>query len=113
MITWKLALSTGVAALLLSLGATSPAVAQAASAAPAEDHAALALSYTREAAELKQKSDEHRNQAKLHRTTVGKSDAAHQSMAIHCNRLADSLAAAAKESEKLAALHTKLANAAH
>jgi hypothetical protein len=49
---------------------------------------ALAQSYAQQAAS-------HRRAAQRHLTTYGKSDVAHVSMAMHCDRLAHSLSTAA------------------
>lgn len=86
------------------------AATPAASAAPTETHAQAAQTFADQAIELRSKSASHRAQAKRHRGTLGKSDISHRSMANHCERIADSLAAAAEDSDELAAMHRRLIN---
>ena len=93
------------ATLVLLLGATTTVVAATEAPAMTESHATQAQFYTQQAADFRKKAESHRQQAKHDH---GKSNSTHASMVNHCNRIADSLDAAAKDSDALAAEHREL-----
>src|SRR5688572_6991679 len=69
---------------------------------PAEDPAALAATYEKQAAEFHADAQRHAQIARAHRAGTGSPKIAHDSIAQHCERIAENLTAAAKESEALA-----------
>lgn len=71
--------------------------------APADDPAALAATYEKQAAELRASADRHDNMAKLHKGGAGSSKVNHDGIVRHCEKIAQNLRAAAKESDALAA----------
>ena len=105
MINTKHMLTTTCATLVLLLGGTSTIMAAAEQPAMSADHATQAQFYTQQAADFRKKAESHRQQAKQDH---GKSNSTHASMANHCKRIADSLDAAAKDSDELAAQHREL-----
>jgi hypothetical protein len=77
---------------------------------PAENPAAMAAQYTKQAAELRASASRHADLAKMHRSGLaGSSKTSHESIAVHCDNIAASLNAAAAETEALAATYKKLA----
>jgi DNA anti-recombination protein RmuC len=102
MINTKHMLASTCAAVVLLLGGTSTVVAATEAPAMTADHATQAQFYTQQAADFRKTAESHRQQAKQDH---GKSNSSHASMANHCNRIADSLEAAAKDSDALAAQH--------
>jgi hypothetical protein len=80
--------------------------AQIAAAKTPADHEAIAVAYDKEAARLEARAKEHEEVAKSYQaagaTQKGYNAA---SMAMHCKRLAETYAAAAKESRELAKEH--------
>ena len=74
----------------------------AAASEPAEDPAALAATYEKQAAEFRADAQRHAQIARAHRAGAGSPKIAHDSIAKHCERIAENLTAAAKESEALA-----------
>jgi hypothetical protein len=71
--------------------------------APADDPAAMAQTYEKQAAELRAKAEKHESMAKAHRGGAGSSKMNHESVAKHCDKIAASLRSAADESAALAA----------
>jgi hypothetical protein len=70
--------------------------------APAEDPAALAADYEKQAADLRASADKHQNMARMHKGGAGSSKMNHESIVRHCDKIAESLRAAAAESDALA-----------
>jgi predicted secreted Zn-dependent protease len=94
---------TGLRAFLATLVAVAvfaPVIASAEE--PTEDPAALAAIYDKQAADFRAGAEKHAKIARMHRAGAGSSKMAHDSIAQHCERIAESLTAAAKESEALA-----------
>ena len=54
-------------------------------------------------------ADKHEKTAKMHKAGAGSSKTAHQSIASHCERLAEQLRSAAEESDAIAAAYRSLA----
>ncbi len=75
-----------------------------------EDPAKLAASYMEQASELRESAEKHAAIARRHSAGGGFSKTAHESVVLHCNRIAENLRAAADESEALAATYRKLAD---
>ena len=97
----RLAIAALAAAILTSaIQAAEPA---------SEDPAAQAAMYAKEAADLRASADKHAKVAKMHRSGAGPSKMSHQSIAEHCERLAEKLRAAADESDALAETYRNLA----
>ena len=71
--------------------------------APADDPAALAMTYEKQAADLRASADRHDNMAKMHKGGAGSSKVNHDAIVRHCEKIAQNLRAAAKESDALAA----------
>jgi hypothetical protein len=69
---------------------------------PTEDPAALAATYDKQASEFRVEAEKHAKIARMHRAGAGSSKSAHDSIAQHCERLAENLNAAAKESAAVA-----------
>ena len=74
-----------------------------------EDPAAQAAAYSAKAADLRADADKHEKTAKMHKAGAGSSKTAHQSIASHCERLAEELRSAAEESDAIAAAYRSLA----
>lgn len=70
--------------------------------APADDPAALAATYEKQAVELRARADRHENMARMHRGGAGSSKMNHDSIVRHCDKIAENLRAAAQESDDLA-----------
>ena len=70
---------------------------------PAEDPAALASTYEKQAADLRASADRHDNMAKMHKGGAGSSKVNHEGIVRHCDKIAQNLRAAAQESDALAA----------
>ena len=70
--------------------------------APADDPATLAATYEKQAADLRASADKHENMAKMHKGGTGSSKMNHESVVLHCDKIAENLRAAAKESDDLA-----------
>ena len=101
---------TGLHALLATLVAFSvlgPTISWAAE--PTEDPAALAATYDKQAADLRAEAQRHEKMARMHRGGAGSSKTAHDSIARHCERMAENLTAAAEESEAVAESFRSLA----
>jgi len=71
--------------------------------AVAEDPAALATTYEKQAVEFRAIADKHDNMAKMHRGGAGSSKVNHEGVVKHCEQISKDLRAAAKESDALAA----------
>ena len=71
--------------------------------APAEDPAALAATYEKQAADLRASADKHDSMAKMHRGGAGSSKVNHEGIVRHCEKISQNLRAAAQESDALAA----------
>lgn len=71
--------------------------------APADDPAALAVTYEKQAADLRASADKHDNMAKMHKGGAGSSKVNHDGIVRHCEKISQNLRAAAKESDALAA----------
>jgi len=70
--------------------------------APAEDPAALAATYEKQAADLRAMADRHQNMSRMHKGGAGSSKMNHEDIVHHCDKIAENLRAAAKESDALA-----------
>jgi len=70
--------------------------------APAENPAALAATYEKQAADLRASADRHENMARMHKGGAGSSKMHHEGVVRHCDRIAENLRAAANESDALA-----------
>jgi hypothetical protein len=92
---------TGMIAGMLAAAAL--AVAAYAGDAPADDPAAMAQNYDKQAAELRAKAEKHESMAKAHRGGAGSQKMNHESVARHCDKIAANLRSAADESAALAA----------
>jgi hypothetical protein len=77
--------------------------AYAAGTATAEDTAALASTYEKQAADLRASADRHEQMGKMHKGGAGSSKMNHDSIVRHCEKIAQNLRAAAQESDALAA----------
>lgn len=69
---------------------------------PAEDPAALAATYEKQAADLRASADKHENMARMHKGGAGSPKMNHESIVRHCDKIAEDLRAAAQESDALA-----------
>jgi hypothetical protein len=69
---------------------------------PADDPAALASTYEKQAADLRASADKHEKMARMHMGGAGSSKVNHESIVRHCDKIAENLRAAAKESDDLA-----------
>jgi hypothetical protein len=96
-------------AVIAALAATMLISAVQAAEPASEDPAAQAATYAKEAADLRASADKHAKIAKMHRSGAGPSKISHQSIAEHCERLAEKLRAAADESDAIAATYRGLA----
>jgi hypothetical protein len=76
--------------------------AYAADTASAEDTAALASTYEKQAADLRASAERHENMGKRHKGGAGSSKMNHDAVVRHCENIAQNLRAAAHESEALA-----------
>jgi|SRR5688572_8345046 len=74
-----------------------------------EDPAAHAAAYSAKAADLRADAAKHEKTAKMHKASAGSSKTAHESIAHHCERLAEQLRSAAEESDAIAAAYRSLA----
>ena len=74
-----------------------------------DDPAVLAATYSKQAADLRADAEKHANIARMHRGGAGTGKTAHESIAKHCERIAENLRAAAAESDALAAQYRELA----
>lgn len=92
----------GKGLILAMIATTMMSTAVYATDAPAEDPAALAATYEKEAVELRARADRHENMAKMHMGGAGSSKAQHDSIVHHCDKIAKDLRAAAQESDDLA-----------
>lgn len=70
--------------------------------APADDPSAMAAAYEKQAVELRASADKHEKMAKMHMGGAGSSKMNHDSVVRHCDKIAENLRAAAKESDDLA-----------
>jgi hypothetical protein len=70
--------------------------------APAEDPAALAATYEKQAVDLRASADKHENMARMHKGGAGSSKVNHEGIVRHCDKIAEDLRAAADESDALA-----------
>jgi len=105
-----ISLSRSTRRLLLALFATVMLVpVLQAGETPSDDPAAQAETYSKQAADLRASADKHAKIAKMHRAGTGPSKMSHESIAQHCERLAQSLRAAAEESDAIAAAYRSLA----
>ena len=69
----------------------------------AEDPAALAATYEKQAVDFRAIADKHDNMAKMHRGGAGSAKMNHEGIVKHCEQISKDLRAAAKESDALAA----------
>jgi hypothetical protein len=69
---------------------------------PADDPSALAATYEKQAVALRADADKHEKMAKMHSGGAGSSKVNHDSIVRHCEKIAENLRAAAKESDDLA-----------
>jgi len=69
---------------------------------PTDDPSALAAKYEKQAADLRASADKHDKMAKMHMGGAGSSKVNHESIVRHCEKIAENLRAAAKESDDLA-----------
>jgi hypothetical protein len=100
----------GLRALLAAVVAFAMLGSVIASAAEStEDPAALAATYDKQAAEFRADAERHAQIARAHKAGAGSPKTAHDSIAQHCEHLAEILNAAAKESEALAEDYRALA----
>lgn len=76
---------------------------------PTEDPAALAATYDKQAADFRADAERHAKIARMHKAGAGSPKSSHESIAQHCERIAENLSAAAKESEALANSYRELA----
>lgn len=88
--------------VLAMIAATMLGSAAYAADTPADDPAAMAATYEKQAAELRASADRHEKMSKAHMGGAGSSKMNHQSMVRHCDNIAENLRAAAQESEDLA-----------
>jgi hypothetical protein len=90
--------------LVLAFAAATLLAANAYAAEPArEDPAAVAATLDKQAAEFRATAAKHENMAKMHRGGTGSSKVNHEGIVKHCEKIAEDLRSAAKESEELAA----------
>ena len=68
----------------------------------AADPAALASTYEKQAADLRALADRHDHMGKMHKGGAGSSKMNHDNVVRHCDKIAQDLRAAAKESDALA-----------
>jgi hypothetical protein len=74
-----------------------------------ENPSAQAEEFERQAADLRANAEKHEKMAKMHRASAGPAKMKHDSIARHCDRIAENLRRAAKESDELAATYRDLA----
>lgn len=98
-----LSLTNGKGMLLGMIAAAMLGSAAFAADAPADDPAALAATYEKQAADLRASADKHDSMAKMHRGGAGSSKVNHEGIVRHCEKISQNLRAAAKESDALAA----------
>jgi hypothetical protein len=100
----KLGTSSGISKVLMlgMLAAAMMSSAVYAADAPADDPSALAATYEKQAVDLRASADKHERMAKMHMGGAGSSKVNHESIVRHCDKIAESLRAAAKESDDLA-----------
>ena len=104
----KLAKDMNVRPLVLAFATAMLLTAGAYSAEPAkEDPAAMAASFDKQAADYRAQAAQHDTMAKMHRGGAGSSKVNHESIVKHCEKIANDLRNAAKESEGLAAEYRK------
>lgn len=90
----------GLALAIIAAGILSTAVYAADP--PAEDPAALATTYEKQAADFRAMADKHEHMAKMHRGGAGSSKVNHEGIVQHCDKIAEDLRAAAQESDAMA-----------
>lgn len=104
----KLARNFNPRTLVLAFAAATLLAANAYAADPArEDPAVVAATLDKQAAEYRATAAKHDNMAKMHRGGAGSSKVNHDSIVKHCEKIAEDLRSAAKESEELAAEYRK------
>jgi hypothetical protein len=104
----KLARNLNPRTFVLAFAAATLLAASAYAAEPArEDPAAVAATLDKQAADFRATAAKHENMAKMHRGGAGSSKVNHESIAKHCEKIAESLRSAAKESEELAEEYRK------
>lgn len=96
-----------ILATLVALSLLGSVIASAAEST--EDPEALAATYDKQAADFRADAERHAQIARAHKAGAGSPKTAHDSIAQHCERIAESLTAAAKESEALAENYRALA----
>jgi hypothetical protein len=95
-------------ALILALAAAAVLVpAVNAAETQSDDPAALAATYAKQAADFRAAADRHAKMAEMHKAGAGSPKMAHESIVQHCERIAENLRAAAKESDALAETYRK------
>jgi hypothetical protein len=70
--------------------------------APADDPSVQAATYEKQAVDLRASADKHEKMAKMYMAGAGSSKVNHESIVRHCDKIAEDLRAAAKESDDLA-----------
>jgi hypothetical protein len=100
--TTGLSSGLGKRIILGTLAAVMIGAAVHAADAPADDPAALAASYEKQAVDLRASADKHEDMAKMHKNGAGSSKVNHESIVRHCDKIAEDLRAAAQESDALA-----------
>jgi len=107
--TSSLRLTNGIRGFVVALIAGAMFVAMAPSAQAADEPASLAVTYAKQAADLRASAEKHLAIAKMHEGGAGPSKMQHESIAKHCEAIAKNLQAAAAESDKLAETYRGLA----
>jgi hypothetical protein len=101
---------TTARALILALAAAAIFAPSLQAAEPAsEDPAALAATYTKQAADFRASAQQHIKMAQMHKAGAGGPKMVHESVVQHCERISENLLEAAKESDALAETYRKLA----
>jgi hypothetical protein len=104
----KLARNLHPRTFVLALAAATLLTASAYAAEPAsEDPAAVVATLDQQAADFRATAAKHDNMARMHRGGAGSPKADHEAIAKHCEKIAEDLRSAAKESEELAAEYRK------
>lgn len=104
----KLARNLNPRTLVLAFAAATLLAANAYAAEPArEDPAVVAATLDKQAADFRATAAKHENMAKMHRGGAGSSKVNHEGIAKHCDKIAENLRSAAKESEELAEEYRK------
>ena len=104
----KLARNLTPRSLVLAFAAATLLAANTYAAEPVrEDPAVVAATLDKQAADFRATAAKHDNMAKMHRGGAGSSKVNHEGIVKHCEKIAEDLRSAAKESEDLAAEYRK------